>query len=427
MAHILNETRATNRKEDRHVTVAGENVKTPLHRCGLAVLSTTILCASAIPATSEEEGENKSSRNHSVSFDYGLGYDTNPFLAPSDSYYDQNAGQVVQPVAVSGLFSPLRLDGLMTTRRTFVSYKLDGDIYPASETRNAENFFLRVAAGLKLEFAKGRFQKSFHFGPYAVQNKEVYFDRDTGLAGQSSGVDVSDRYEYRALGGMAELELEINRVVELSLEGSAEHRDYEQVEGIESFDHDVVKASAQIDLRLARPASIFLGYGYQTRLYAERHARDLDGSSSDLHPPLEYSYAAPEAGIRFRNSGRWRLAIGWERVERTDEHLGYNDYIQDRYTLRQSFGGQRWTLKLFGRYRERTFPRAFIFDNPTSPEDGAPNPRKAYQRVESGLELEIAWNHFRLVIGGRNDEQATTDPRFAYVRSLATIGGRWVY
>jgi hypothetical protein len=374
-----------------------------------------------------DDEEETSSASHTVSFDYGIGYDSNPFLAPSESYYDQNAGRVVQPVTISGMFSPIRLDGLMTTRHSYVSYHLDGDIYPASETRNAENFSLRLATGLKFDFGKGRFSRSFRLGPHAVQNKEVYYDRDTGLAGQSSGVDVSDRYEYRALGGTMDLELELNRVLDFSLEGSAERRDYEQVEGIESFDHDIVKAETRIDIRLARPASLYLGYGYQTRLYKERHARDLDGDSADDNPPLEYRYAAQEAGIRFRNSGRWRMVIGWERIDRTDEYLGYNDYVENRYKLRQTFGGQRWTLELFGRYRERAFPRAFIFDNPTSPEDGEPNPLKTYERVEGGFEVEIAWNHFRLVIGGRNQEQETTDPRFGYVRSQATIGGRWVY
>ena len=82
---------------------------------------------------------------------------------------------------------------------------------------------------------------------------------------------------------------------------------------------------------------------------------------------------------------------------------------------------------MFGDYRERTFPRAYIFDNPTSPEDGAPNPLKAQERVTSGFEVEIAWKQFRLVFGGRHDDQQSTDPRFAYARSRATIGARWVH
>jgi hypothetical protein len=412
---------------DRYVFSAGTNVKIRFQCRVFAVVSGTFLSLLAAASEVAEEEKKKSSASHAVSFDYGVGYDTNPFLAPSESYYDQNSSQIVQPVAVSGLFSPFRLDGLMTTRHSFVSYHLNGDLYPDSETRNAENFALRVSTGLKFDFGHGPHNRSLKFGPYAVHNREVYFDRDTGLAGQSGGVDVSDRYEYRALGGETELDLEVNRVVDLSLEGAAERRDYERVEGIESFNQDIVKAAAQIDIRLARPASIYLGYGYQSRLYQERHARDLGGDSSDTHPPLKYSYAVQKAGIRFRNAGRWRLAIGWERIDRTDEYLGYNDYIQDRYKLRQTFGGQRWTLELFGGYRVRTFPTAFIFDNPTSPQDGTPNPRKAYERVESGFEVEIAWNHFRLVVGGRHDEQETTDPRFGYVRSRATIGGRWVY
>jgi hypothetical protein len=390
-------------------------------------MSAMLCLSTTAPAVAEVGEEKHSSASHVVSFDCSVGYDTNPFLSPSEAYYDQNAGEIIQPVSVSGWFSPVRLEGLMTTRHSFVSYHLNGDFYPASETRNAEAYSLRVTTGLKLDLGNGPHDRSLQFGPYAVHNKEVYFDRDTGLAGQSGGIDISDRYEYRAQGGATELDLEVNRVLDLFLEGFAERRDYEQVEGIESFDHDVVKAEAQIHIRLARTASLYLGYGHQTRQYEERRARDLDGDASDAHPLLEYGFAAQEAGFRFRSKGRWRLSIAWERIERTDEYLGYNDYVQDRYKLRQTFGGRRWTLELYGGYRERTFPRAFIFDNPASPEDGMPNPHKAYERFESGFEVEIAWNHFRLVIGGRHEKQETTDPRFAYLRSRATIGGRWVY
>lgn len=383
-----------------------------------------LLCSAPVEALLANE---TAAASHEMSFETGLASDSNPFLSPSESYFDQNAGRMIEPVSISGFYTPVLLEGLLTTRRSFVSYLLEGDLYPESQTRNAESFELRVAPGLKLDFRGGRRDRALKIGPYASQNKKVYFDRDTGLAGQSGGVDVSDRYTYRGFGAEVALELEINRTVDLSIEGHAERRDYESVEGISSFDHDAMGASAGIGIRLGRPASLYLEHERRIRGYGERHARDLSGESSDANPLLDYAYASTEVGFRFRNAGRWRLGIGWKRTDRTDEFVGYNDYVQDRYKLRTSFGGRRWTLLLFGAHRDRRFRNAFIFDNPTSPLDGTPNPKKAYDTIEYGVELEVEWNHFRLVIGSERKDQETTDPRFTYERSRTLVGSRWVF
>ncbi len=388
---------------------------------------TALLLLIALVATPALAAEPEST--HRVEFEFGLGFDTNPTLAPSRPYFDQNSESTVTPLVQGSLYAPLSLLGRHVApygvgRNAFVTeYDARGNFFVESFANSADETFARFKPGLRFGLAEpGGAERHVTLAPFVSYNKELYFDRDTGFEATSSGQDVSDRYTYMAIGGEAALAFEVAKQVDLELSGLYEGRDYETVPGLEAFDHDRLRGSAGVGLRLSRHLRLGLEYGYQKRTYGERHARSLDGESDASNPLLAYGYAESGATLTLKPTRAWSIEARAKTTAREDLHEGYNDYDQRSLRLRTTVRTQRAKLRASFQAFEREFDRAFIFDEEFDPRDGSPNPLKHYDGTDAELTAEWIFPRvWRLVVSLRRTEQTAADPRLDHERDQVSF------
>jgi hypothetical protein len=372
----------------------------------------------APPATEASESE--------LRLETETGYDSNPFLAPSESYFDQNSHSIVAPVRTPGFFTAARVDARWRARRSFLAVRCKSKLYPDERTKNANELQLKVTPGYMVDADQGEHRRTFAFGPFVSYNKEIYFDRDTGSAGEISGIDAANRYSYVGLGGELRLEYESSRRFAFDLSGTVERRDYENVPGLESFDQNRFKLAAGIAVRLARPVYWYVDYVYRFRDEEERLARDLTGNKEETHPNQQYSYRTVKTELRVRPTRSWSFRTAYGREVRRDEYVRYSDSVKDDVRVRATFARNRWRLWIGARLSERKFDNAYIFDDPVAA-NGQPNPHKHYQTLELLLAGELRWRHFRLHARVEDKDQRSADPRYTFQRTRAVVGTKLIY
>jgi hypothetical protein len=371
---------------------------------------------------------------HGFSVDAGLGYDTNPYLAPDKPYFDQNGERTITPVKQPGFYFPLRLRGTLEMplgggHSFLTDYRALGDLYGEEATRNADEAYLKVEPGFLVNLAADSSKRrTMDVRGYASYNRDLYFDRDTGIPVTTEGVDVSDRFTYRAIGGELAFDIELARNVGYYIEGRAERRNYEETDVVDAFDHDRVRAETGFAFEFSRKVELLVYYRYEIRDYRFRHARSLDGEDYEENPFLRYSLDGGSTSLRLRPWRPWTLDLIYERVNRDDEHLHYNDYTQDTHRIRSRLRFPRVEWRLTGKYWERDFERAFIFDNEINPETGEVNFVKFYETYDLTSELFFPLKRrYGLLAAFEYRDQRTADPRFDYDRMQVMTGVRFVY
>ena len=367
-----------------------------------------------------------------LAIEVGVAYDDNPFETPSEPYFDQFDLVVVDPVASPGFFIPFALAGDYRAgnenHRFVLDYRLRHHAY-GEDNRNADETYSRVAPGYQLVTARnGRRENLFFVVPYATYNKEIYFDRDTGLGQVISLEDASNRYRYFAAGGEGGFSSRVNRSVKWEVAARYERRDYEDVQSVSSLDHDRMQLRGDLEFDLGRRLDLSFDYTYRVLEYEERPSRDLDGGITAGQTAVEYSYHIAGATLRVRPSSRWNLYFDLEYMGRTDEFVGYNDYdmLGGRVRALWTSGPSRVRFAL--RYRQRDYPRAFIFDMDVNPATGLINPNKAYDIFDATVRYERPglWRS-NLFAELDLELQNAADPRFSYDRLRISAGLEWVF
>jgi hypothetical protein len=172
----------------------------------------------------------------------GVAYDDNPFETPSEPYFDQFDLVTVEPEKSPGWFVPFVLSGDYRipndTHRFLLDYRIRHHAY-GNGNANADETYFTVAPGYQMVTGKSRGRESrFFVVPYATYNKEIYFDRDTGV-GQSIGIqDASDRYTYLGAGAEAGFTSWMSLSIRWEVAGQFEHRNYEDIPSVSSLDQD---------------------------------------------------------------------------------------------------------------------------------------------------------------------------------------------
>ena len=107
-----------------------------------------------------------------------------------------------------------------------------------------------------------------------------------------------------------------------------------------------------------------------------------------------------------------------------DKVVEVNDLLGARLRALWADGSRRVRFSL--RYREREYPRAFIFDNTVNPGTGLSNPNKAYDIFDAAMRGELP------LFGGSNffaeaewRLQEAADPRYTYDRLRIGAGLEW--
>ncbi len=394
----------------------------------LLVALTLFTAVAAPPAVAASEPD--------LEIELGFGYDSNPFLSPEASYFDQNFGEVVDPQRAPGPFVPLRLRGrypvaLGEDRRFVTDLSVDADTYADSGSENADEFFLKLAPGLDWKWdGEGPKERALWVAPLLIYNQETYFDRDTGASRISGGEDVSNRYTYTAYGAELEYELQPSRAFEYKLRARVEDRDYERVPVTLSLDHLYYWVGLDAEIDFPGPTKLYLDYRFRVRDYDTRPSRDLEGDLRVSNATLRYLYHDFALTLRARASRELRFYFDLEYRIREDDFVGYNSYVRPRIQLRSTYRRSKgMRLRFALRYDERDYDRGFIFDRPTDPRDGSSNPNKFYETTvfEASGEWPLRALGDRWFVFGdyEHRDQRSRDPRWGYVRSRVAAGLKW--
>jgi hypothetical protein len=393
------------------------SAKTPA-RGGILLV---VLIAAAAPAALADEA--------GIKLEVGVAFDDNPFLTPSEPYFDQFDEVIVEPVPSSGFFVPLTVSGdyrVGVNSRWVLDYRLRHHAY-GEEQKSADETYARVATGLEWATARKRGRENvFFLLPYAAYRKEIFFDRDTGVGEVIGFEDASDRYTYLATGGDIGFSSRLSRTVQWELAARYEQRDYEDVPSLTTLDHQRYRVGAELSVRFHRRLKLYLDYRYQLLDYEERPSRGLDGGIAGDGPPLEYGYHLAGATFRVKPADTWTLHFDVDYGQRIDAFQGYNDYASRGGGLRLRWGRRRTRFLLDLRHRRREYPRAFIFDKEVNPGTGLENPKKAYDTADARVRIELPsflCSRFFLEVEGRLQEAA--DPRYTYQRLRAGTGLEW--
>jgi hypothetical protein len=110
----------------------------------------------------------------------------------------------------------------------------------------------------------------------------------------------------------------------------------------------------------------------------------------------------------------------FERTDRQDRYVGYNDYTRDEFGFDYSWiPSPRFKLELSGNYRSYDFANAFAFHNPVA------GPR-TLETVRGNLLTSFRIIPSLSIVGEAEwRESASTDARIAYDRTWFSLGVVW--
>jgi hypothetical protein len=357
-----------------------------------------------------------------------FGADDNVFRTPSDPYVDFSdpAEPIITPIVQSGAYMPVDLKAKYKINAFqhegfFGAYRLAGRYYQDKELDNANEYIHELSFGSEYERSdeeSGRSRRLFSAFRIA-QSDEVYYDPDDGSARVLGNTTLEDRFDYLRYGPELTFRQAWNRLaVGLKIKGQLWN--YEKTEDVPEYDHEYFYFSAFTQYRFTSTSLVKFSASKSSRRFGDRRARDLDGSLDIANPNLRYDYLDLAVTARQRITRNMWFGVEYERRDRVDQFVGYNDYNRDSYGLQFRWNvGRRFELALDGHYRLYNFDNAFAFNNPVAG-------RKTLEIVDGTLEASYRiTRHLSIVFDGTYRETASTDARIQYDRSQYVLGVRW--
>lgn len=367
-------------------------------------------------------------KRYSLEAETGIGYDSNAFLAPTDSYFDPLSNQFVIPDRKSGFFTTLLVKGDYASAgerlRLLTSLDFDGQFYPRKELNDSDTYKTELNAGLEfLLGGRDRRRNTLYIGPSIAYKREIYFDRDTGLekATALTQQELGERFTYFRYGLEAKLRVR-TLPVQLDLKGEIAKYDYEEVPVLDSLDYNLYLAGMNVQFDIFKDTWLDVNADYFIRDFEDRRSRDLAG---DLVAGTDRKYIYYGAGVSIgrRLRPNWTVYLDYDYLKRVDDFAGYRDYGRNRFRTRVLYrdrDGRKLRFELA--YWHRDYPRAFVFDQPTPETNFVP--RKAdYKTWEAGMRDEFplsrlwkVWAEYDFI------NQSSADPRYDYRRHQISFG-----
>jgi hypothetical protein len=356
----------------------------------------------------------------------GFGNDTNVFRSPSQPYIDFSNPNLplVTPVVQTGAYVPVDFGAkyMINSYRFegfYGAYRLSGSHYQDRELSDADEFSHELRIGNEYyrreENRKREVYSAFRFS----QHDETYYDPDDGLPRTAGGVLIEDRMNYTRYGPDIRFRQTYNK---FSLGGVAKAYlyDYEQVEVVPSYDHEYFLLGIHTQYKFTPTSLLRITAEKFSRRYSERPSFELDGSQPIGNTPLRYDYVGLSLLARQRITGNMWFGFEYERIDREDRHVGYNDYIRDQYEVEFNWSpGARFDFELSGYYRNYKYDNAFAFNNPALPQKTLETAR-ADARISYRMTKSLS-----LLLDARYDEFVSNDTRIQYDRGRYSIGVVW--
>ena len=307
-----------------------------------------------------------------------FGSDDNVFRSADAPYVDfaDPALPLVTPQVRSGVFMPVNLGAKYRINAYrfegfYGAYRLSGRYYQDKELDNANEFSHELSFGSEYkrkDEERGRVRELWSAFKVA-QHDEVYYDPD---------------------------------------------------DGVPEYDHEYFLFGLNTQYRFTSTSLLRLTVAKASRRFGDRPSYDLDGIQRVGNPNVRYDYLDIGLEARQRITRNMWFGVEYERSDRTDHHVGYNDYIRDSYGFEFHWNiGRRFDIDLTGYYRLYDFPNAFAFHNPVAG-------LKTFESVDGKLKATFRMTrHLSLVLEGKTRQRASNDIRIQYDRNQYVLGIRW--
>ncbi len=366
----------------------------------------------------------------------GLGYNSNIYQTPGDSYTDLSQtvtvngtpqSPTVVPSVKSGLYLPLNAgidyETMLTqTIALKADYRLVTQRYLNRDYSNGDKTVHRIDLGGEYIFKQVKSRKdSLYAGLFAKNVKEYYVDRDSGEMKLAPGaIDVSQRYYYDSIGFELEYKYKTGNI-QYGLSWVMETLDYVDPIVVSQYDNDYQKLAAEIEFRLGRPTKLYFDFSVANRAYDERPSRDLNGSMFASYPAREYDYQTIETTLRHKISKAWVTYLTYKYSTREDLYVGYNDYTGHTLKARLLHKTERARTRLAIGYKTLDYDNAWAFEETAGG-------KKTYDALEASISTEIPQNEHRALWGElKYNAVDTNDSRYQYDRYRLALGYKWEY
>jgi len=374
----------------------------------------------------ENRREEESLTNFDVSAYVGFGSDANVFRAPSQPYIDfaDPTLPLVTPEVITGAYIPLDISARYSVNslrfeQFYGAYRLAGRYYQDKDIETANEYSHEISFGnsyhRRTENRERRIFSAFTF----AQHDGTYYDRDDGTPRSFNGESIEDRMNYVRYGPqIAWIQSSGRFAVGLRLKGQLWN--YENTEVVPEYDHEYILVAAHTQYRFTETSLLRLSIDKYSRRYGDRPAFDLNGDQLVTNPDLRYDYLAVGLNARQRITRNMWFGFYFERTDRQDRYVGYNDFTRDEFGFDYSWApSPRFKLELSGNYRSYDYPNAFAFHNPVA---GI----KTLETVRGNLLGSFAITpSLSVVAEAEYRESESTDTRIAYDRLWFSLGVIW--
>jgi len=361
----------------------------------------------------------------------GLGYDSNPYVTPSDTYVDYSvaATPTITPKVESGFFVPLHLDvyyGQKIKKNFYygLNANIKGRFFVDSSLQNANNHHTVVSVDSTYYNARYKSRKSgLKASLFFINHYEIYVDHDNGefknTQFDGTGTDIENRYQYTS-NGVDLNYFTTHRKWELWSKLHYEVLDYETPAKWSQLDHNYYYASLKGKRKFNKKSKGTLEYRYSVRDYDVRPSYSFTATNIRLsikNGALHYTFHDLKSRLDRVLNKKTSLTVNYDYQQRIDATQGYNNSQSHKIKVT---GKYKWNKKLsqvlFVQWSERTYENAHAYDE--TPQFEA----KYYQKDDFGTTFNYkASKHMTLKAGMKLEDQFSSDKRYDYERMTTFV------
>ena len=357
-----------------------------------------------------------------------FGTDNNVYRSPSQPYIDLSdpATPLVTPEVQSGSFLPINMSAKYTINAYshegfYGAYRLAGRYYQDKALENANEFIHELSFGnqYRRRNEEADREREVYSAFRVAQHDEVYYDRGDGSPRQAGGEDIGDRLNYLRYGPDITFR-QSHEHLSVGFTATGQLWNYDTVPNVPEYDHEYFLFGAMMQYRFSPSSLLRLTVEKSSRRFGDRPSFELDGTQQVGAPNIRYDYLGLSVIARQRLLDNLWFGVEFERTDREDRYVGYNDYTRDSYgaDIHWDFSN-RFKVRLAAYYRLYDFANAFAFHNPIAG-------NKTLETADGKLDVTFRMTpSLTLVFEGFFRERASNDTRIAYDRNAYVLGVRW--
>lgn len=358
----------------------------------------------------------------------GVGSDDNVYRSPDQPYFDrsQPGNPLITSAVSSGTYVPIDFNarysvGSFENESFYASYRLMTRYFQDPKLEDAGELTQQLAFGSTFHSRAENRERKIRSAFTIAQHSEVWFDPDDGTERRENGELVGDRLSYVRYGPELWARQSFKRL-SFNLQAKGQIWNYEQAGDTQEYDHEFLQIGVAAQYRFTTTSLLRIEGDVSKRRFGDRRAYSLNGTQSSDNPSLRYDYVSLGATARQRLTRSFWFGLRYQRTERSDQYLGYNDYYRDSYGADFSLRvNDRFKVRTEGWYHIYNYLRAYAYQVPAAG-------RKTMETATARVTARWRFNNDLSLIGSYEfAETASNDLRIDYTRSQFMIGLRWQF